>query len=253
MTRPFVPRRTALLGAVSLLAGSTLPATSLPVWAAGGGPWTVELFTSQGCSSCPPADKALGRLAKRPDIVALSFHVNYWDYIGWKDPFASAATTDRQRAYARALGQRSLYTPEMVFDGRAHEPGTSQQEVDDMVEAMRRRASARATPRLERAADGAIAIALDDFTLEQPADIILAVYDRRHTTPVRRGENSGATLDNFNVVRRFEKLVTWDGKAARWTVPADRVVADQGAAILVQSANHGPMVGCAKLEPAASG
>ena len=83
----------------------------------GDGPWAVELFTSQGCNSCPPADAFLGRLAKRPDIVALSFHVDYWDYIGWKDPFASRETTERQRGYARSLKQRYVYTPEMVVDG----------------------------------------------------------------------------------------------------------------------------------------
>jgi hypothetical protein len=78
------------------------------------GPWAIELFTSQGCSSCPPADLQLGKLGRRNDIVALSFHVDYWDYIGWKDRFATHATTERQRAYARALKQRYVYTPEMA-------------------------------------------------------------------------------------------------------------------------------------------
>ena len=87
------------------------------------GPWAIELFTSQGCSSCPPADPQLGKLARRNDIVALSFHVDYWDYIGWKDRFATHETTERQRAYARALKQRYVYTPELVVDGIGHEPG----------------------------------------------------------------------------------------------------------------------------------
>jgi hypothetical protein len=195
----------------------------------------------------------LGGLARRDDIVALSFHVNYWDYIGWKDPFASARLTERQRSYARMLKQRYVYTPEMVFDGRAHEPGTSAREVDDMVEAMRRRAMVRATPRLERTADGALTVALEDYKLEQTAEVTLAVYDRRHTTPVPRGENTGATLDNFNVVRRLEKVAQWDGKAASWTIPADRFAAGQGAAVLVQIADHGAMLGCNKLESATAG
>src|SRR5258707_12515129 len=85
------------------------------------GPWAVELFTSQGCNSCPPSDAYLGSLARRHDIVALSFHVDYWDYIGWKDAFATRATTERQRAYARVLKKRYVSTPEMGFDGNCHD------------------------------------------------------------------------------------------------------------------------------------
>src|SRR5579871_5161633 len=103
-----------------------------------GGPWAVELFTSQGCSSCPPADAQLGKLALRPDIVALSFHVDYWDYIGWKDRFATKETTERQRTYARTLAQRYVYTPEMVVDGRVNQPGTSSRQIDEMLSDARR-------------------------------------------------------------------------------------------------------------------
>src|ERR1700748_2542532 len=109
-------RRSVLVAGGGLLgAAHTLPEGK-------GGPWSIELFTSQGCSSCPPADAELGKLARRPDIVALSFHVDYWDYIGWKDRFATKATTERQRTYARTLAQRYVYTPEMVVDGRVNEP-----------------------------------------------------------------------------------------------------------------------------------
>ena len=112
-----IGRRSLLIAGAGLLAGRSAAAEPK------GGPWSVELFTSQGCSSCPPADLNLGKLATRPDIVALSFHVDYWDYIGWKDRFASKESTERQRVYARTLKQRYVYTPEMVVDGRAHEPG----------------------------------------------------------------------------------------------------------------------------------
>ena len=97
------------------------------------GPWAIELFTSQGCSSCPPADAYLGVLAKRPDIVALSFHVDYWDYIGWKDAFATRATTERQRAYARVLKQRYVYTPEMVVEGIGHDTGRERAGIERLV------------------------------------------------------------------------------------------------------------------------
>ncbi len=196
----------------------------------------------------------MGTLARRPDIVALSFHVDYWDYIGWKDPFASRETTDRQKIYARTLRQSSLYTPEMVFDGAAHDPGIRDADVDALLEAARARTPARATPRLARAGDGGLTVRLEPFELGRyGADVTLAVYDRRHTTPVKRGENSGATLDNFNVVRRLERITAWDGQAATWTVPADRFAAGQGVAVLVQPTGQGPMLGCNKWEPPITG
>ena len=190
-----------------LLAGAAAFAAAPAAQAANTGPWSIELFTSQGCSSCPPADKKLGELARRPDFVALSFHVDYWDYIGWKDPFASREMTDRQKMYGRTLRRESIYTPEMVFDGAAHDPGTRASDVEALLEAARRRTSERATPKLTRTDDGALAIALEPFTLDRyGAEIMLAVYDLKHTTPVRRGENQGATLDNFNVDRKSTRL-----------------------------------------------
>ena len=254
MTAFTLPRRRAFLGAAGLLGGSALlPTVSAAKSAALDGPWAVELFTSQGCSSCPPADKMLGRLAERADIVALSFHVNYWDYIGWKDPFASADATERQRAYARVLKQRYVYTPEMVFDGLTHEPGTRPGEVDEMIERMRSRPGPRATPQLKRTADGGLSIRLDALAIGRPAEITLAVYDRRHSTKVPRGENTGSTLDNFNVVRRLEKVAPWDGQEATFAVAADRFGPQQSIAVLVQGADLGPILGCNKLEAGAAG
>jgi hypothetical protein len=221
--------------------------------AAPAGPWAVELFTSQGCSSCPPADRLLGALARRADIVALSYHVDYWDYIGWKDRFSSAATTQRQRAYARNLKQRYVYTPEMVVDGIAHDPAVTNAAVEAMLDKARARSPRRATPDLACAPGNPLTIRLAAFKLENgPADIVLAVYDRRHSTPVHSGENDGRTLDNFNVVRRFETVSRWDGSAAQWTVPTDRFGPDQGIAVLVQSTEQGPIIGCNKLEPIAT-
>ena len=240
----------AIVGAAAL-AGHPLGAKTPEL---AGGPWAIELFTSQGCSSCPPADTNLGQLARRPDIVALSFHVDYWDYIGWKDLFASRETTERQRAYARMLKQRYVYTPEMVVDGIGHDPGVEAGPIGALLASAQRRSLRRATPELVRAADGTLAITLAAFTLEGgPADVTLAVYDRRQTVAVRSGENAGRTLENFNIVRRLEKVGSWDGSAASWTVAPDRFQSGQGMAVLVQYANHGPMIGCNKLEPTATG
>ena len=217
------------------------------------GPWAVELFTSQGCSSCPPADLKLGELARRADIVALSFHVDYWDYIGWKDRFATPATTERQRVYARTLKQRYVYTPEMVVDGRVHEPGVSDSQIERMLDEARRRTTVRATPVLEYQADGSVRIALAAAKLESPADITLFIYDRRHTTPIARGENNGRRIENFNVVRHFETIDRWNGAAHTWTVPAGRFQPEQGIAVLVQAPDQGPVIGAGKFEPMVAG
>jgi hypothetical protein len=212
------------------------------------------LFTSQGCSSCPPADAYLGSLAKRPDIVALSFHIDYWDYIGWRDPYASRATTDRQRAYARVLKQRYVYTPEMVVEGIGHDTGRERGAIEALLAQAQRRSRNRATPELSRAVNGPLTIRLAAFALDgAPADVTLAIYDRRHSTPVASGENQGRMLDNFNTVRHLEVLARWDGSAANWTVDASRLQPGQGAAVIVQRADHGPVIGCNKLEPIVSG
>jgi hypothetical protein len=246
-------RRTVLIGGATLAGAGLWQSQRNPAAAGEPAPLAIELFTSQGCSSCPPADLHLGKLARRPDIVALSFHVDYWDYIGWKDRFASQEMTERQRVYARVLKQRYVYTPEMVVDGTAHEPGVKDAPIDALLADARHRLPERATPQIARAADGTLSIALAPFKLSGgPTDILVAVYDRRHSTPVHEGENDGRTLENFNVVRRFDVLAKWDGSSARWSVPANSFKPDQGVAVLVQQADQGQILGCNKFEPATS-
>ena len=249
-------RRSLLIGGAAAtgiaLAGTRAP--SAKPAAAGEGPWAIELFTSQGCSSCPPADAYLGALAKRPDIVALSFHVDYWDYIGWKDAFATRATTDRQRAYARVLKQRYVYTPEMVVDGIGHDTGRERAGIERLLAEAQRRSPRRATPELSRNADGALSVKLAAFQLDgAPVDVTLALYDRRHSTPIASGENQGRMLENFNIVRRLELLGRWNGSPASWSVEDAHLQPGLGAAVIVQGADHGPVIGCNKLEPMVSG
>jgi hypothetical protein len=246
-------RRSLLVAGAALLAAPDTMAEGKTGSADKAGPWAIELFTSQGCSSCPPADAELGKLARRPDIVALSFHVDYWDYIGWKDRFATKETTERQRIYARTLSQRYVYTPEMVVDGRVNQPGTSGGQIEDMLSDARRQSTVRATPTLNRMADGSLRIWLAAQKLDHPADVMLFVYDRRHSTPVTHGENEGRRIDNFNVVRRFERISSWTGAEASWTVPADRFGPDQGLAVLVQQADQGPVLGAGKSEVSIAG
>src|SRR4030088_3012096 len=136
MTKFLIPRRRSLLVGAAAAAGATMiggKPESAHARSTAEGPWAIELFTSQGCSSCPPADAYLGRLAKRPDIVALAYHVDYWDYIGWKYAFATRITTERQRAYARALKQRYVYTPEMVVEGIGHDTGSERGRTDALI------------------------------------------------------------------------------------------------------------------------
>jgi hypothetical protein len=247
------PGRRALMigGGAAIVAGRPQAAGARPP---SEGPWAVELFTSQGCNSCPPADAFLGKLAKRSDIVALSFHVDYWDYIGWKDPFASRETTERQRTYARVLKQRYVYTPEMVVDGIGHDTGREPGPIKELLAKAQSLSPQRATPALSRTVGGPLTIKLAAFALPGgPADVTLAVYDRRNSTPVASGENQGRTLENFNIVRHLEVISRWDGSAASWTIAAERILPAQGVAVLVQQAGCGPMIGCNKLEPAYSG
>jgi len=246
-------RRSVLIGCAAT-AGATI-ATGRPQGASARspaeGPWAVELFTSQGCNSCPPADALLGKLAKRPDIVALSFHVDYWDYIGWKDPFASRETTERQRAYARVLKQRYVYTPEMVVDGIGHDTGREPSPIEALLAKAQALSPKRATPELSRTIGGPLTIKLAAFPLDgRKADVTLAIYDRRHATPVNSGENQGRTIENFNIVRQLERVSRWNGTATSWAIAGDRIGPTQGVAVLVQHTDYGPMIGCNKLEPA---
>ncbi len=211
----------------------------------------VELFTSQGCSSCPPADAFLGELAGRDDVLALSFHVDYWDYIGWKDPFASADHTRRQRDYSRKLGLRYVYTPQMVIKGAAHATGSHRSAVLDRIE--KNLALARIPVELRQGDGGGVRLSIPDATATgeaaEEADVWLVVFDREHLTPVRRGENRGRQLRNYKVVRRLSRIATWRGKALDMAVTVPDMVpgGGQACAVLVQSKETGRILGAAAL------
>ena len=231
--------RLAVLAAALTMLGSDLAGTP-----AGGAeartPVVVELFTSQGCSSCPPADAFLGELARREDVIALAFHVDYWDYIGWRDPFAHPDFTKRQRGYAGALGLRAIYTPQMVIDGRADAVGSDRDHVGELI----RRAGALPKLTVALIAEGdAPELQLPEAKLERPATVWLAIYDPEERTSVRRGENAGRELSDYNIVRELRKLASWDGHAQSLRVDLGESMAEGlGCAILVQGADHGPIL-----------
>jgi hypothetical protein len=200
-------------------------------------PAVVELFQSQGCSSCPPANANLNALSGRADVLALSFSVTYWDSLGWKDTFAKGQFTDRQYQYAHAMHRDNVYTPQVVVNGAIAGVGAERGE----IEALMRQA--------ERAGGPAIAISGGSVEIGaargQAADVWLVRYDARTIeVSVGRGENAGKTLPHRNIVREMVRLGGWSGQAERFAIPDG----DPGlsTAVLVQAAGAGPILAAAK-------
>lgn len=212
-------------------------------------PTVVELFTSQGCSSCPPADSLLYDLAGRDDVVAISWHVNYWDYIGWADPFATDWSTNRQRAYRGKLGRNYVYTPQMVIDGRHDVVGSRRRDVTHMIDTSREVASERIGFGLVHdAATGELVISLPGQHLDGPLEIWLVGYSGVHETRVSRGENRGATLRNTHVARTMDRLGNWDGTGRTLRVPMPAHDDVSGCAVILQEPGQGAIRGAAKLD-----
>lgn len=222
------------------VAGPSVAATDKPT--------VVELFTSQGCSSCPPADEFLAELAERDDVIAIAFHVTYWDYIGWKDPYAKSWATERQYSYARVLERGYPYTPQMVVDGKHDLVGSRRGQVANaMVDSMQE-ANLRVPVVLQREADN-LTITLPAAKLRQPLHLWMVRYSGARKTKVARGENRGETLVNTHIARHMELLGSWSGEAREITaalpLPAEM---DGGVAVWVQERNAGAIRGAAKLD-----
>ena len=198
----------------------------------------LELFTSQGCSSCPPADALLGTLVKQPGVIGLAWHVDYWNSLGWRDPFAQRAWTGRQRSYAAAL-RGEVYTPALVVNGAAMVVGSDQAAVERAISAARGTALA-VDVTLRRDAAGLTA---DIGAVPGPVTMLLVVYDPFDTTQVGAGENSGRHLVEYRVVRDATLL---SGPSNRPTLPSVRP--DQGAVLLVQDQTS-RVIGAADLPP----
>jgi hypothetical protein len=214
----------------------------------------VELFTSQGCNSCPPADAILADLAESGDVVALGYHVDYWDYLGWKDTLGSAENTARQYQYGKSFGDRSVYTPQAVINGRAH------------VNGAKRDAVAGALAGLEKSGDGLTV----DVTVTRSgesilidaagapggagdAHLVLVHFDPMRPIAIERGENKGRTITYANPVTSVQTAGMWHGKAARFEFPQSDIASKGGCAILLQSVSKdglpGPILGAAVIAP----
>jgi len=224
--------------AVGLVVGYLAPveATEKPLT-------VVELYTSQGCSSCPPADAYLGRLAARPDVLALSFHVDYWDYIGWKDPFADTRFTARQRAFSVIFSQRYVYTPQMVVHGSYQVVGSQPDDIEGAIN------KAKKMPYVAvslKQAGTSYQVDLPASPDQKGVNVIAVFYDTKHETAIKRGENAGQKLANYNVVRDFEEVALWNGEARHIDFKNTKAKGET-CAILLQSAQTGQIVGAAKL------
>jgi hypothetical protein len=207
---------------------------------AGERPIVVELFTSEGCSSCPPADALLAGLASRPEVLALSFHVDYWDRLGWKDPFSSPEATQRQHRYAELLGLATVYTPQIIVDGKWQAVGSDRGEVERALDAARR--DGDEVPVALVVDHGRALIKVGSGVSDVLGAVLLIGFDRRHVTAVARGENGGRTLAHVDVVRSVEQVAQFDGRASAIDVPI-RSPSDRVAAIL--QAQDGRVLGVA--------
>ncbi len=211
----------------------------------------VELFTSQGCSSCPTADALMEGYARRPNVLALSFSVDYWDYLGWKDTLASPKFTKRQRQYAGARGDGQVYTPQMVINGTAHVVGSNKAAIDAALVAAARDTGELVGLKLQGQGQHLVidcegkagGVGAKDATLW------LVHVTRRVDVPIKRGENSGKTITYHNVVREMMPVGMWSGQPL--TVKLERnAIAQSGGeiyAVLLQQGHAGPIIGAATI------
>jgi len=206
---------------------------------AGDGRTLLELFTSQGCSSCPPADALAGRLLANPALIVLSFHVNYWDELGWKDPYGSQANTDRQYAYSRALRERTVFTPQVIVNGAQSVIGSQEGAIQHAIDATSR-APSPVHVDLTRRPDGRFVMDLTGPAVS--ADVWEVGYVRHAVTRVAAGENGGKTLETFNNVTRMRRLGPF--ASGQRTLAALQPPED-GLAVLVQATGTGRILGAA--------
>lgn len=204
-------------------------------------PLILELFTSQGCSSCPPADALLVELASRADLLPLALHVTYWNALGWQDPYSLGAATERQRYYAGVLHQDDVYTPELVVDGRHSVIGSDRRAVASALQALSKDVAATTGLRLHRGPSG---FAIEVGRSVGAGNVWLVGFDRRRSTKIGHGENGGRTIVEANVVRLLQPVGVWTGAPLHLEVAQPQ--GDRFAALL--QAPDGRILDAARLE-----
>lgn len=220
----------------------------------------VELFTSQGCSSCPPADAALQQFIERDDVLALAFHVDYWDYLGWKDTLASPENTQRQYAYAKTFNSRTVYTPQAVINGREHLNGASGSVIAAKLGTQAGQGQGLSVP-VDLSLEGnRIRVSVDQGSVPDGSDVkmVLVYYRDSSTIDIKRGENRGREMTYRNTVTNAQILGMWDGQKMDIEIPLDEIDAHDanGCAILLQatsaSGTPGAILGAAILPRSSS-
>ena len=197
----------------------------------------LELFTSQGCSSCPPADRLLGELDKDPSLIALSLPMDIWDYLGWKDTLADPRNTARWQAYSKSRGDRERYTPQMVVNGGSHVLGSDPSAIEKAIAKSRQNEAVMSVPVTATQSGDQLTVALPEGAPAAPATVSVWALAKAVTVMITRGENKGRTVTYHNVVRRFVNLGAWNAKTNRWTVPLRDLAGDgvETAAVMVQT------------------
>lgn len=249
-------KRAILLGSLGLGTwGGAAMAQDGKAQAAGGNEVraVLELFTSQGCSSCPPADALLEQLATRSDVIALSLPVDYWDYLGWKDTLANPKFSARQKYYAKERGDGRVYTPQMMVSGRTHVVGSSPEHVEAAIKSTEQQfAESRVPVRINF--DGKrLVIETGDAptgSVVKEATVWLAMVHRESSVKIERGENRGKTVKYVNVVRELNPIGMWSGKASRHEISRDAVAepGNEMCIVLLQVGKAGPIIGAAKAD-----
>jgi hypothetical protein len=206
-------------------------------------PAVVELFTSEGCNSCPPAEAYIGELAQRHDVLALAFHVDYWDDLGWRDRFELPEAVRRQNVYAKTLKLSSIYTPQVVIDGQHDFVGS------DRPSIVRALAGNRSGVALALSVhEGEVLVDLGAQEKSAPCDVLLIAYLRAAVSPIGRGENAGRTLKEFNIVREVRSMGRWDGQKQVYRSRVDSLPGDAtDVAVLIQPAGQAPIIGAASV------
>jgi len=201
----------------------------------------VELFTSQGCSSCPAADKLLGELAGDPSLVAISVPIDYWDYLGWKDTLASPAHSARQRAYARVRGDRQVYTPQIVVNGSTHVLGSDHAAIERAIVQTDRNAAIMSVPILMSIGGSKLNVRVESSGRDHfGGEVWLCPLAKSVQVQIGRGENRGRTVTYHNVVRRWVKLGDWIGTESTWSIPISEIETDEidATVVMVQQGTH---------------
>jgi hypothetical protein len=243
-----------LSGAGGLAALAALALAGPGVASPGTPPAVVELFTSQGCSSCPPADALLGQLTEKPGVVALSYSVDYWDYLGWRDTLGSPANSERQRAYARSRGDGKVYTPQAVVDGITHVNGASEAAIEMAMRNAAKRLQDVRVP-VSMRADGDTLIvdvgAAPEKSDRRAATVWLAIAKEVETVKVARGENRGRDLSYHHPVRELSPIGMWHGDPITLRLPLKDLKTMGGDCLfaLLQVEDYGPILGAAEFEP----